>query len=197
MIRIPFQLTFILLQFLIPVELMFRNPCFSSTSPIFLPQGQLPLRHERLNRIRTMSYRQIRDKKLQRFRNHSRRDSRTFSLSFRFLRFSSSSTFSSIPCEYVSSMIYESLWDALSPWNPPIPVLINCELTLPSLNLLYRSTKLPYAENEKALCFHGPLMYEAKVCSLPIPFALIRFAFRSLTFPPLPRWSFLARWIRF
>ncbi|GAA6013239.1 hypothetical protein JCM11491_006325 [Sporobolomyces phaffii] len=24
-------------------------------------------------------------------------------------------------------------------------------------------SKLPYAENEKALCFHGPLMYEAKV----------------------------------
>ncbi|GAA5826716.1 hypothetical protein JCM5353_000091 [Sporobolomyces roseus] len=25
------------------------------------------------------------------------------------------------------------------------------------------ASKLPYAENEKALCFHGPLMYEAKV----------------------------------
>ncbi|GAA5988582.1 hypothetical protein JCM5350_004463 [Sporobolomyces pararoseus] len=29
--------------------------------------------------------------------------------------------------------------------------------------ILLQSTKLPYAENEKALCFHGPLMYEAKV----------------------------------
>ncbi|GAA5870359.1 hypothetical protein JCM16303_001975 [Sporobolomyces ruberrimus] len=31
------------------------------------------------------------------------------------------------------------------------------------LCILNPSSKLPYAENEKALCFHGPLMYEAKV----------------------------------